>query len=578
MTRRRYWYIVFLGVAIATFIPLRLYVSQTLNDPYRNPLLSDYKKFKTAIENDDVGELKRLAGNATGYVQYQAALTLSDRADLSAAERTGYLQQVFTLRIRDAHEQAATTAVELQLALTAEQAGLLDISKEAFIEALPDDAAIEGLQRIVTEPYDLARIFYNANLYSEMFAALDGRAAPSLEAYGFRTLGNYQSALDAYDEWLELEPGNEKALLGKAWTLFNLERSEEADAIFAALSDEDARYGQALIASRLGDKEKAVEYMIQSSDPYHLWIATDWLESLQDIQGAITQYHRLADGSSTYADDAAYRIYVLETRYGIQKTSELPKSDPFNQFFRLKMGATLDVPQTTTLAVVTPEVFALADALIEAGDVQAAIGELQFSLRNTSEESTAVAIAEKLQSLGEYRQSQLAGEVFLYRGSRDLRTWKVAYPKAYPDLVQQEAVRYGVNPNLLWSVMWKESRFAPRAVSRTGAKGLMQFVPSTWKWIAELEGETPGDPYTPANSIRYGAKYLAWLINYFDGDLELVATSYNGGQGYVGRTLESEIVGGNKDNLFWQLRFEPREYLQAVMTTAAIYETLYAQP
>ena len=163
-------------------------------------------------------------------------------------------------------------------------------------------------------------------------------------------------------------------------------------------------------------------------------------------------------------------------------------------------------------------------------------------------------------------------------GSQDRRTWELAYPRAYPEVVGLEAARHEVSPELIWAVMRQESRFYPQAVSRSNAKGLMQFIPSTWDWVAELLKEPPGDPFEPADNIRYGAFYLRYLLDYFDGDLELAVPAYNGGQGRMRRLFEGEVVRRNKDDFYRFIEaYETRDYLQQVMLNYEIYRGLYGE-
>jgi len=113
-------------------------------------------------------------------------------------------------------------------------------------------------------------------------------------------------------------------------------------------------------------------------------------------------------------------------------------------------------------------------------------------------------------------------------------------------------------------------------VSVANAQGLMQVIPTTWDWIAELRDESPRNPFDIAANVDYGATYLAWLDNYFDGDIELVIASYNGGQGYVRRLFESEWVNLEKDEFYREIdRSETREYLQRVYENLSVYRTLY---
>ena len=308
-----------------------------------------------------------------------------------------------------------------------------------------------------------------------------------------------------------------------------------------------------------------------------MWGATDLLEAQNRAEDTIPLYLELAGMGSSYADDAAYRALVLAERYGDDAAAQRARALlPAFSYFGLREGLGLGLPQTSSLPELEPPVLALADALMGAHDPEAAVGELLFALRDARGEAATVAIAEKLQALGEFRQSARAAETYIERGSRDLRTWRTAYPRAYPSLVSAQAALREIEPELIWAVMRKESRFYPQAVSHTGAEGLMQFVSLTWDWVAELLGETPGDPFNPEDNIRYGAFYLRWLTDYFGGDLERVVPSYNGGQGYIGRLFESEPIGGDKTEFYRFIdRAEPREYLQSVLLDYEIYKELY---
>ncbi len=414
-------------------------------------------------------------------------------------------------------------------------------------------------------------------MYSRALAALEGRTVPSIEAPAYRALGEYQRALEAYGRWLQEAPSSLEARYGEAWALLSLGRNEEADARFADLPGSDALYGRGVVARREGDVDAAVDLFVQTGEARRLWGATDLLESRGRAEDTIPIYLELASMGSSYADDAAYRALVLAERYGDEAAAQRARALlPAFSFFGLKEGLGLELPQTSSLPAAESPVLALADALMEAHDPEAAVGELRFALRDARGEAETVTIAEKLQALGEYRQSARAAEAYLGRSSRDLRTWRAAYPRAYPSLVNAQAALREIEPELVWAVMRKESRFYPKAVSHTGAEGLMQFVSPTWDWVAELLGETPGDPFDPEDNIRYGAFYLRWLMDYFGGDLERVVPSYNGGQGYIGRLFESAPISGDKTEFYRFIgRAEPREYLQSVLLDYEIYKALY---
>ncbi|MEK6299243.1 MAG: lytic transglycosylase domain-containing protein [Acidobacteriota bacterium] len=94
----------------------------------------------------------------------------------------------------------------------------------------------------------------------------------------------------------------------------------------------------------------------------------------------------------------------------------------------------------------------------------------------------------------------------------------------YNELIAKSATRNGIDPNLMVAVMRQESGFNPRARSYKGATGLMQLMPAT----AARFGVT--NIYDVAQNIEGGAKYLRFLSDTFNGDVELMLAGYNAGE------------------------------------------------
>src|SRR6266849_2751576 len=85
----------------------------------------------------------------------------------------------------------------------------------------------------------------------------------------------------------------------------------------------------------------------------------------------------------------------------------------------------------------------------------------------------------------------------------------------------------GVDPLLLYSIMHQESSFKAHSISPKGARGLMQLMPFT----AMRYGVT--SIFDPRQNIEGGARYLRFLLDHFDGDVDLVLAGYNAGEGAV---------------------------------------------
>lgn len=87
--------------------------------------------------------------------------------------------------------------------------------------------------------------------------------------------------------------------------------------------------------------------------------------------------------------------------------------------------------------------------------------------------------------------------------------------------------RNAVDPLLLYAIMHQESTFKPRAMSYKGARGLMQLMPGT----AARFGVT--SIWDPRQNIEGGTRYMRFLLDYFDGDVNLALAGYNAGEGAV---------------------------------------------
>jgi len=94
-------------------------------------------------------------------------------------------------------------------------------------------------------------------------------------------------------------------------------------------------------------------------------------------------------------------------------------------------------------------------------------------------------------------------------------------------LIAYTAARYEVPPLLIYLVMREESGFNHRAVSRVGARGLMQLMPAT---AARLGVRNIHDP---VENVEAGTRYLRSLIDMFGGDINLALAGYNAGEGAV---------------------------------------------
>jgi soluble lytic murein transglycosylase-like protein len=98
-----------------------------------------------------------------------------------------------------------------------------------------------------------------------------------------------------------------------------------------------------------------------------------------------------------------------------------------------------------------------------------------------------------------------------------------AKDKLFNPIIREVAGRHDMDPALIKAIIMAESGHNPKAVSKRGAKGLMQLMPITAKSLG-VE-----DVFDPEHNIKAGVVYFKKLLNQFDGDVKLALAAYNAG-------------------------------------------------
>ena len=153
------------------------------------------------------------------------------------------------------------------------------------------------------------------------------------------------------------------------------------------------------------------------------------------------------------------------------------------------------------------------------------------------------------------------------------RLHRSQHPYRFPAAIRQAAAQSLVRPELLLAISKQESRFSPGVTSVAGARGVMQLMPATAAEIAERAGIplTPDALLSAETNINLGARYLANLLEFWQGNPWLTVASYNAGPGAVSDWISLEQIF---DPELWVERIpypETRYYTKKVLGNLVSY-------
>jgi soluble lytic murein transglycosylase len=163
------------------------------------------------------------------------------------------------------------------------------------------------------------------------------------------------------------------------------------------------------------------------------------------------------------------------------------------------------------------------------------------------------------------------------------RDLELAYPRPFTGLIEGNARKERLPPEILYGLIRTESAFIPEIGSRAGAVGLTQLMAATAEEMAGRIRREGGPDYrdqgeldlrNPDINVALGARYLRYLLDRMESPL-LALLAYNGGMGRVSRwrTARADLPG----DLFPETieLSETRDYGRKVLSAAAVYGYLY---
>ena len=154
------------------------------------------------------------------------------------------------------------------------------------------------------------------------------------------------------------------------------------------------------------------------------------------------------------------------------------------------------------------------------------------------------------------------------------------FPLIFREPIERESIANELDPALVAALISRESLFQPEVISRAGAIGLMQIMPTTCRGIGKAMGEGKTEParmFNPEINIRYGAFYLAGEIEAFGGCLPLALGAYNAGRDPINRWVDEYGYDPDEPEIFIDMiqYGETRMYVKKVLAAREVYARLY---
>ena len=215
-------------------------------------------------------------------------------------------------------------------------------------------------------------------------------------------------------------------------------------------------------------------------------------------------------------------------------------------------------------------------------DVDAAREVAVLTDRYSRDPDVLIAFSTMLNEVGAYHHAlRLARARFRDQLERSGGTvppslWNVAYPTGLLPTIKLQGAK-GVDPYLISAIIREESQFDVKAVSRVGAIGLMQVMPSTANTVAHrvgLPAVVREDLFDQETNIRIGVRYVEQLLEQFSGNLVYTIASYNAGPIAVGNWI-AQHRGQSQDEFVELIPYqETRQYVKRVLRSYREYVRL----
>ncbi len=153
--------------------------------------------------------------------------------------------------------------------------------------------------------------------------------------------------------------------------------------------------------------------------------------------------------------------------------------------------------------------------------------------------------------------------------------------KRYDDLIRQASERYGVAPELIKAIIWRESQFRPEKVGAEGERGLMQITENAaidWARAEKIQTFVVTDLFDPKVNIEAGTWYLRRALTHWsakDNPVPFALAEYNAGRTRVRRWVQDSGMGDTAGALDLQAAMDfptTKSYISAIIARSDFYK------
>ena len=155
---------------------------------------------------------------------------------------------------------------------------------------------------------------------------------------------------------------------------------------------------------------------------------------------------------------------------------------------------------------------------------------------------------------------------------------KGAHPINYSDSVEKYSKQYNIPEYIIYALINVESEFNPNLTEKSGASGLMQIMPETFRTLSSPDHLGENLPlsmiYDPDVNIRYGTYYLSYLRRRF-GNMDTALVAYHQGETTVSNWLKDARYSDGQGNLTYIPSEQTREHIEKLNKEINYYKNLY---